>query len=221
MSKQELKPLIIIGGGGHASVLVDILRAQKRNILAVICPDDISVRRVFSGIPHYKSDEDVLNFSTEDVLLVNGIGMLPRSCLKRNVNERFEALGFEFETVIASSAEISEFAQLENGSQVFAGAIVQAGVKIGRHSVVNTGAIIEHDCDIGEHNHIAPSAILCGQVTTGDNVYIGAGATVIQNLNLGRGCIVGAGATILKNVEKNVLVYSSLNQKQNLDNNES
>ena len=39
-------PLIIIGGGGHASVLVDILRSQNRQILALISPDDVSSRTV-------------------------------------------------------------------------------------------------------------------------------------------------------------------------------
>ncbi|TNZ44854.1 shikimate dehydrogenase, partial [Vibrio parahaemolyticus] len=42
-------PLVIIGGGGHASVLVDLLRNQNRTILAVMSPDDISTRQAFDG----------------------------------------------------------------------------------------------------------------------------------------------------------------------------
>ena len=34
----QRKPLVIIGGGGHASVIVDILKRQKREIVAVMTP---------------------------------------------------------------------------------------------------------------------------------------------------------------------------------------
>lgn len=206
---KALKPIVIIGGGGHASVLVDILRAQQREILAVICPDDITIRSVFSGIQHLKNDDDVLKFSVDDVLLVNAIGMLPKSALKRKLNQHFLSLGYQFETVIADSAQLSPFSQIEAGAQIFAGAIVQAGVQVGAHAVVNSGVIIEHDCKIGQYSHIAPRATLCGQVNTDDNVYVGAGATVIHNIKLAQNSIVGAGAIVTKHLSENQICYPS------------
>jgi sugar O-acyltransferase (sialic acid O-acetyltransferase NeuD family) len=209
LSKQELKPLVIIGGGGHASVLADILLSQKREILAVISPDDISQRAVFIGITQLNNDADVLTFSPNDVLLVNGIGMLPNSKLKFELNEHFLSLGYQFETVIAESALVSPFAKLAQGTQVFAGAIVQVGVTVGEHSVINSGAIVEHDCLIGPYNHIAPHATLCGQVVTEAGVYVGAGATVIQNVNLAWDSIVGAGAIVTKSLSPQQIYYPS------------
>jgi len=209
LSSTFLKPILIIGGGGHASVLVDILRAQGREILAVVCPDDISMRSVFNGIPHLKNDADVLTFAPDEVLLVNGIGMLPTSNLKRKLNQYYLSYDYQFETVIAESAHVSPFADVEAGAQVFAGAIVQVGAQIGAHSVINSGAIIEHDCKIGHYNHIAPRATLCGQVTTGENVYVGAGATVIQNIMLAQNSIVGAGAIVTKHLSSSQICYPS------------
>ncbi len=207
MSSVDLKPIVVIGGGGHASVLVDILRTQERNILAIVCPDDISQRRVFSDIQHLKQDDDVLRFSPDEVLLVNGVGMLPKSKLKRNLNHYYLSHGYQFETVIADSAQVSSFAVIELGAQVFAGAIVQAGAIVGGYSVINSGAIIEHDCNIGRYNHIAPNATLCGQVTTQEDVYVGAGSTVIQNLTLEQSSIVGAGAIVTKNLSSHQVCY--------------
>ncbi|MDD9174931.1 acetyltransferase [Aliivibrio sp. S2TY2] len=209
MSNAGLKPLIVIGGGGHASVLVDILRQQQREILAIVSPEDISLRRVFSGLTHLKNDDDVLGFSPDSVHLVNGVGMLPKSGLKRKLNEYFLSLGYTFETVISDSAQISSFAEIEQGAQIFSGAIIQAGVTIGAHSIINSGTIIEHDSVIGQYNHIAPRAILCGQVSTYDNVYIGASATVIQNMTLEQGSIVGAGAIVTKNISSEQICYPS------------
>jgi sugar O-acyltransferase (sialic acid O-acetyltransferase NeuD family) len=135
--------------------------------------------------------------------------MLPKSNLKRNLNQYYISHGYQFETVIADSAQVSSFAVIEPGAQVFAGAIVQAGAIIGEHSVINSGAIIEHDCNIGRYNHITPSATLCGQVTTQEDVYVGAGSTVIQNLTLEQSSIVGAGAIVTKNLSSHQICYPS------------
>ncbi|ANU37725.1 acetyltransferase [Vibrio scophthalmi] len=203
------RPIVLIGGGGHASVLVDILRTQNRKILAIVCPDDISQRSAFNGIQHLKQDDDVLRFPSDDVVLVNGIGMMPKSHLKRKLNEYYLSHGYQFETVIAKSAQVSLYAVIESGVQIFAGAIVQAGASVGTHSVINSGAIIEHDCQIGCYNHIAPRATLCGQVTTQDEVYVGAGSTVIQNLKLEQGSIIGAGAIVTENISSQNICYPS------------
>lgn len=197
----------MIGGGGHASVLADILVSQGREILAVVSPDDIRQRSVFKGMTQLRNDDDVFAFHKNEVLLVNGIGMMPKSDVKRKINEHFLSLGYQFETVIADSAFVSSKSIIEPGAQILPMAIVQTGATVGRHTVVNTGALVEHDCCIGAYNHIAPKATLCGQVKTEDNVYIGAGSTVIQGISIGRGSIVGAGASINQSLEVNTIAY--------------
>ena len=112
--------------------------------------------RSFSGLPHYRTDEDVLTFSADDVALVNGIGMLPGQHARSDIFSRFDKLGYEFETVVSANAYVSSHAKLGRGVQVMAGAVVQAGADIGDNSIINSGAVVEHDCVIGAHNHIAP-----------------------------------------------------------------
>ncbi len=211
MSSTKLKPVVVIGGGGHASVLVDILRAQNRKILAIISHDAIKNRKVFAGIKHLDNDHDVLAFAPGDVLLINGIGMMPRTKNKRILNDHFLSLGYRFGSVIASSALISPFATLGEGIQVLPHAVIQAGATIGEHSVINTGAIVEHDSTIGAYNHIGPRATLCGQVTTQEDVYVGAGATVIQNVQLDRLSIVGAGSIVTCSIKSKQIVYPNRN----------
>ncbi|EKF9298858.1 acetyltransferase [Vibrio cholerae] len=194
------KPLILIGGGGHASVLADILLGQRRDIVAVISPNDLFLRAVFTGLVHLTQDEEVKRFSPDSVYLVNGIGMLPRSTLRQRVNQQFLELGYQFETVIASDAHVSRFATIHSGAQILSGARVQTGAVVGEHTIVNSGALVEHDCQIGAYNHIAPNATLCGDVLTEENVYIGANATVIQGLALEAQSTVGAGAILTQSL---------------------
>ncbi|PNV71610.1 acetyltransferase [Vibrio cholerae] len=205
----EPLPLVLIGGGGHASVLADILLGQGREILAVICPDDVSSRAVLAGIPHLTQDEDITRFSPDSVRLVSGIGMMPRSTFRQRINEKFLAQGYVFETVIASDAHVSRFATIYSGAQILSGARVQTGAIIGEHTIVNSGALVEHDCQIGAYNHIAPCATLCGEVFTHEAVYIGANATVIQGLALEVQSTVGAGAILTQSLPLGGTCYPS------------
>lgn len=207
MSDEVNLPIVMIGGGGHASVLAEILLTQGKDILAVISPEDVSQRSVFKGISILEKDEDILRFDKGKILLVNGIGMMPKSGFKKKINEYFLSLGYQFETVIADSAFISPFSKIETGAQILPMAIIQTGATVGCHSIINTGALVEHDCKIGAYNHIAPKATLCGQVTTGKDTYIGANATIIQSLELGEGAVVGAGSIVTQSLNARSVCY--------------
>lgn len=197
--------MILIGGGGHASVVAEILLKQGREIIAVVSPDPIAERAVFNGIKQLTSDREVASFSAAEVKLVNGVGIMPQSRMRQKINEYFLALGYQFDTVIAPEAVVSPYAIIEQGCQIFAGAIVQTGTTIGAHSIINSKALVEHDCVVGEYNHIAPGATLCGQVTTKSNVFIGAGAIVINNITIGENAVVGAGSCITRSVDAGVV----------------
>ncbi|XVH58081.1 acetyltransferase [Providencia hangzhouensis] len=207
MNNSHLKPVIIIGGGGHASILVDILISQHRNIIGVVCPDDISARGAFSGLRHFLSDDEVLAFLPQDIELVNGIGSMPGSALRQKVAEGFRQQGYSFATVIANSSTVSSFAELDQGVQVLHSAIIQAGVRIAEDVIVNTSSIVEHDSIIGKLSHIAPGSVLCGGVELGESVHIGCNASVIQNIKIGANSVVGAGATLTCDLGCNKTVF--------------
>lgn len=203
------KPVVIIGGGGHAKVLIAILRKQDANILAVIAPEPIGESAVLAGLKQYFSDEDVFTFNPTEILLVNGIGSLPNNTLRHTIYEKHTAAGYTFASVISNDATVSEYCTLSQGVQIMPGAIVNVDVAIGENTIINSGAILEHDCDIGRHNHIAPGAALSGSVKTGNYVHIGTGARVIQSLSIGNHCLIAAGATLTKNIATGNKLYSA------------
>lgn len=200
------KPLIILGSGGHASVLVDILKQQGRKILGMVSLERDSQRTIFSELK-FLSDEELLTFSPTDVVLVNGVGSLPKNDLRQKLYDFYISKGFSFETVIADSAIASKYVELGQGVQILQGVIIQAGVKVGENTIINSGVIVEHDCILGANNHVAPGATLSGGVETGSNVHIGANATVIQAITIGDSTVIGAGAIITKSISNNMIVY--------------
>jgi sugar O-acyltransferase (sialic acid O-acetyltransferase NeuD family) len=203
------KKVFMLGGGGHAGILVDILKQNKCIISGIFTPDIDSNKCVFFGIPIFENEDKIFDSCNEIISLVNGVGSLPGSTLRTKLYNKFNNHGYSFQSVISNRSIISDFATLGIGVQIMPGAIIQAGAVIGNHSIINSGAIIEHDCIIGAHNHIAPGATLSGQVNTGAFVHIGTGANVIQGITIGDESIVGAGTVITKNIPSRQTIFGS------------
>lgn len=198
------KPVIVIGNGGHAAVVTGILLDQGAEIIGFTAPKE-EVNKF--GLPYIGTDLDVINkFSSEDVFIVIGVGMVKAGEVRRNIFQFFVQNKFKFLSVIHDRAIVSAKAELSEGVQVFAGAIIQPFAKVGSNVIINTGSIIEHDCNIHSHCHIASGATLSGNVEVGENTHIGTGATVIQNVQIGYGVTVGAGAVVTRNVGNDVIV---------------
>ena len=196
-----------MGAGGHASVLVDVLRQLDIEILGIISKEKPNEKGIFSGITWYKNDEDVLNFDKSSVLLVNGIGSMPGNDIRFKIHKKFKQLGYDFYSVISPQAIVSDFTKFAEGVQIMPGCIVNTNVIVGDATILNSGSIVEHDCQIGNHNHIAPGAVLCGAVITEDFVHIGTGAQVIQSIRIGEHTLVGAGATVTRSLGSNKTLY--------------
>lgn len=199
--------VLLIGAGGHASVLLEMLIEQEINILGYVSPFTATNQKLFSDLHWFQNDDDILQFDKSTIKLVNGIGSLPGNTRRADLYRQYKKLGYSFATLISKESIVSMYAYLDEGVQVMRGAIIQTGTSVGYNSIVNTGAIVDHDCSIGSNNHIAPGVTISGQVTSKTNVHFGTGSSVIQSTNVNENTVVGAGTTITKDVEKNTICY--------------
>lgn len=197
-------PLIIIGGGGHAKVLVSTLLMQHRKVLGFVDPKPAMPPLL--GIPHLGDDSVVFLHLPDQVRLVNGVGSIDSTVLHQTIYEKFRVRRYFFETVIHASAVIAPDVPIEDGVQVMAGVVVQPGSRFGVNVIINTGARVDHDCSIDAHAHIAPGVTLSGNVHVGNGAHIGTGASVIQGVEVGAAAIVGAGAVVVDDVPAGVTV---------------
>ncbi|MBU2881830.1 NeuD/PglB/VioB family sugar acetyltransferase [Psychrosphaera sp. B3R10] len=199
--------LLLLGGGGHAATLAEILLDQGENIVGVVAPEITAGKKIFVEFQHFVNDTDVLNFDPLDTLLVNGIGSMPNSNLREGVYAKFKKLGYSFATIQAPSAVVSKFSEISEGAQILSNAVIGVDVKIGENTIINSSATVEHECFIGNNCHITPGVTLSGQVIMGDSVHIGTGSNLINNIKLGSNIVIGVGANITKSIESNSLVY--------------
>jgi len=209
--------VLLIGSGGHASVLLELLIEQEVNVLGYVSPLPAINQKLFSGFHWFKSDEDILPFDKGTIKLANGIGSLPGNTLRADFYNKYKNLGYRFVTLVSKDAGVSKFATLDQGVQVMRGAMIQTGTSVGYNSIVNTGSIVDHDCSIGSNNHIAPGVTLSGHVISKENVHFGTGSAVIQSINVNENVVIGAGVTITKDVDKNTICYPARIFKKVID----
>lgn len=197
-------PIIVLGGGGHAKVVINVLHVQQRLILGY-CDLNQNGPPVL-GIPRLGSEEAIFQFDQKNVRLINGIGSIKPNSLRSAVYSRFVRKGYQFDQLIHPSAVVAADVSLDAGVQIMAQAVVQPGSRIGMNTIINTAVSVDHDCVVGSHVHVAPGAVLCGDVQVGDGALIGAGATVIQGLSIGAQSMIGAGAVVVEDVPSEVTV---------------
>lgn len=197
MSKRV--PVIIIGGGGHAKVVVDALRLNGEKVLGVLDTCD-PTSMLPQGLPWLGPDDAIGAYAPDEVMLANGIGSARSTALRKKVFEHFGQMGYHFTKVIHPSAIIAPDVLIGCGSQIMAGAVIQTGAVIGCNTIINTRASVDHDCQIGDHVHIAPGATLSGTVCVSDGAHVGVGAVVIQGIEVGPEALIGAGAVVVGDI---------------------
>jgi sugar O-acyltransferase (sialic acid O-acetyltransferase NeuD family) len=189
--------VVMLGCGGHARVLQQILLEQGVHLVGYFAPQGADSR--LGDVPWLGEDKDAAT-DADTTVLVNGIGSASRPDVRQAAYIKARERGFHFLSVVDSSAIVLPSAKVREGAQVFAGAIIGVQVVLEENVIVNTGAVVDHDTVIGAHSHVSPGAVLAGDVRVGEATHIGLGARVIQGLRIGTGSTVGAGAVVIRDV---------------------
>lgn len=199
--------IILLGGGGHAKVLVDLI--NKRNefqIMGILDPvletgmqiKEFAVLGTDAELPKLL-DQGVRNVAI-------AVGSVKSNLLRKTLFDRSRELGFKIPSLVHPRTIISTDVNISDGVQIMAGAIIQTDTTIGEGTVINTGVQVDHDCQIGRQSFLSPGVVLSGGVVVGDNVFVGAGAVVIQGISIGDNAVIAAGAVVIQNVADGVLV---------------
>ncbi len=193
---------VILGGGGHAQVLIECLRLTGGIVpIAILDPNPAFVSRTILGVPVRGNDDLLPVLFKEGIrLFVAGVGGVGDNGPRKRVFEAAIRAGMKPVTVKHPTAVCSPSAIVGDGSVVLAQAVVNTGARIGSNVIINTGAIVDHHCEVRDHVHVAPRACLASTVKVEEEAHIGAGAVIRQGIVIGRAAVVGAGAVVVKPV---------------------
>jgi len=200
VSKPHPAPLVLVGGGGHAS---DVLQAiEAANALAPmwrvvgILDDDVVDQRRFAGraVEQIGTVDDIGNV---DACFVLCLGWpWAREAVARRIGDRAQAAP----PIVHPSADVAVGVELGLGSIVLGNAHVSPMVRFGMHSLVSYVASVGHDCSFGGFASVMPGAAVSGDVTAGEGVLVGTGAVVREGVRIGDRARIGAGAVVVGDV---------------------
>ncbi|MBF0216012.1 MAG: NeuD/PglB/VioB family sugar acetyltransferase [Candidatus Omnitrophica bacterium] len=198
------KKIVLIGGGGHAGVVIDaIATSGEFEIFGIIDPG-IAAGVSIKGISVLGNDDilkEVYASGVRNAFITKGSIGDPGIRIK--LYELARAIGYGFPFIMHPKANVSADARIGEGSFIAASATVVTGTVVGRNAIINTSASVDHDSVIADFVHVSPGAILCGGVNVGARTHIGAGAIIVQNVKIGTDCFINAGAIVSKNVADN------------------
>lgn len=192
--------VVIIGAGGHGTVVADILRAARQrgaDIGVVGFADDrLPAGTVILDDVRVIGRTDQLASIDHDAIVI-AIG---DNATRARFFEKFSGEGRRFAAAVHPSAIVGADVVIGPGTMVCAGVVINTGSRIGPNAILNTSCSVDHHNRIGSHVHVAPGVHTGGEVTIGDGALVGIGATVLPGRTIGRWTVVGAGAVVTRDV---------------------
>lgn len=196
-----MKDIVLIGAGGHCKSCIDVIEKEsKYNILAILDRDDASDinilnRKVKGG------DERIKDYISSSDFLIT-VGQIRSSGIRIKLYNLIKEMGGHFATVISSSASVSSYSKIKQGTIVMHNSVINADSKIGENCIINTLSNIEHDVVVGDHCHVSTGAMINGGSVIGNNCFVGSGAVIAQNVHITAGTVIGAGAVVIKSISR-------------------
>lgn len=201
--------VLILGAGGHAQVVADILRRMRESgadLMPIGYLDDdpaLAGQRLL-GLP-VLGPITTLSSTVHDALIV-AIG---DNEVRRRLFQALQAQGERFVIAQHPRAVVAPDVTIGPGCMICAGVVVNPGSVIGANVILNTGCTVDHHNHIGDHVHIAPGVHLGGQVQIGEGTLIGIGATVMPQRKVGAWSVVGAGALVHTDLPDHVVAVGT------------
>ena len=197
------KKLVIVGGGGHAKVVLECALMAGFTIVGFT---DTNSSKKLADLPYLGTDNWLLSQDPSNFTITIGVGNMSGGKQRMGIFTRLKAHGFKFPIIRHPASIVAKSATIDEGCQIMPGAIIQPNAQIGKNVILNTACIIEHDVIIGEGSHIAPGAVVGGGVHIGTGSLLGLGSRILPGIKIGDVITVGIGATVIRDIADGLTV---------------
>lgn len=193
------RPLILIGGGGHCKSVIEVAESAGYEIKGILdMPDEVG-KEVLPGHKVIGTDDEIPQY-VEECNFVITVGFIKNPALRIKLYNKVKAAGGRLATIKASTAHVSKYAELGEGTVIMHHAFVNAGAKIGDNCIINTFVNIEHDAEVGNQCHISTGTMVNGECKIGENCFIGSQSVCANCIEIASDIIVGAGSVVRKSI---------------------
>ncbi|HMY81584.1 MAG TPA: acetyltransferase [Agitococcus sp.] len=195
--------LVILGAGGHGSVVADAAKLQKKWSEIVFLDDAWPKKKEFYDWPIQGKLDQFIDYVDHQSEFIVAIG---NAKVRYTWLTKLISSSADIGIVIHPSAVVSDYALIDRGAVIFANAVINIGASIGLGSIVNTSATVDHDVKLAICVHVCPGVNIAGGVVVGDFTWIGIGSAVKQMVSIGSNVVIGAGAAVISDIPDNVKI---------------
>lgn len=193
-----MKPLILIGGGGHCKSVIEAAESAGYEFMGVLdMPEDIGKEILSTKV--IGTDDDIPQYVDKAEFVIT-VGFIKNPAIRIKLYNRVKEAGGKLATIIASTAYVSKYATIGEGTVVMHHAFVNAGAKVGNNVILNTFTNVEHDAVIGDQCHISTGTMVNGDCKVGANCFIGSQSVLANGITIDNDIIVGAGSLVRKSI---------------------
>jgi UDP-perosamine 4-acetyltransferase len=198
--------VVILGAGGHAKVIVEILESR----------DDVMLAGYLSlggegeplcGVQHLGDDSSLPDLYRQGVR--SAFVAIGDNSRRKERTAALDRIGYRVINAISPRASISRYATLGVGIAAMPGAVVNAAATLRDGVILNTNASVDHDCVIGGFAHVGPGSALAAGVELGEGAILGTGTCVIPRVIIGAWTVVGAGSVVIRDLPGGVIAFGS------------
>lgn len=195
-------PLILIGNGGHAVDILQIIRDinHHRPTYDIIGSLDDSLLRDRLG-----DIEDIVNYPKAQYVICVNDGKVRKDIWWR-IARQFKYECPSAANLIHPTAYIGDNCVYGEGLVMGPYSVLTTKVHIGRHVHLNSHASVNQNSHIGSFCTLSPGARVCGDCDIGTEVNMGANSVIINVKRVGDRATIGAGAVVIRDVEEETIV---------------
>jgi len=195
--------LILLGAGGHARVVLELLRAAGGfEVLGLV--DSRGGGGFVGGVPILGGEDTLPRLRAEGIAAA--MVAIGDNAARERLGDVLLALAFGLPSAVHPAALVAPSARLGPGAVIMARAVLGTDTAVAALGLVNTGAILDHDGVLRRAAHLAPGSTLAGGVRVGARALVGVGASVAPGIGIGADAVVGAGAAVVEDVPEGARV---------------
>ena len=181
------KPLVLVGGGGHCKSVIEAAESAGYSILGVLdMPEEVGKDILSTKV--IGTDDDIPAYVDKAEFVIT-VGFIKNPAIRIKLYNKIKEAGGKLATVIASTAYVSKYAEIGEGTVVL-------------NVILNTATNIEHDAVIGDQCHISTGTMVNGECKVGERCFIGSQSVLANCITIGNDIIVGAGSFVRKSISE-------------------
>ncbi len=192
------KNLVLIGGGGHCKSVIDVAESAGFSIVGILDVKE-NIGKKILDYSIVGTDDNIVDYVDKALFLIT-VGQIKDATLRIKLHQKVLNVGGKFATIIASTAHVSKYASINEGTVIMHSAVVNADAIIGKGCIINTFANIEHDAVVGDYCHISTGAMVNGNCVVGEGTFLGSQSVMVNGVSVASGCVIAAGAMVRKNI---------------------